>query len=570
MRVAWVVAGAVTVGGSSAGAQQRDTLERGLSRDVQREAIALYNAAALRTRGRAVVDSGRTVSGDVAVLDGPVIIAGRVTGRVVAVNADVLLRSGGRIDGDLVVVGGEVEGIRDDAVGGETRLYRHRLRYVDLGDSLALRGDDDEEEERAELDWWRRLERRRAAASRSVLFIGSSGTYNRVEGLPIGIGPRLRHSIGDARLALDAFVVLRSETSFRSDSTDVGYDARLELRPRRRGVAVGGRLYDVNAPAESWQLSDLEVGLASFLTRRDYRDYYNRRGGSGYLALVDRYWGEVSAGYGHERWSARANAAPWSIFRSGSSWRPNPTLDAGRMHLLTLRGRLDTRNDPVFTKDGWLVLLDLEHGRGRLTELGATSPGVRSPERVDGDGFRTDYLRGFVDVRKYSRLSPHGQLNLRGVFGGWLAGDELPLQRRLSIDGPGVVPGYGFRRTRGLEAGMCATDASSAAGLPAQCERIALAQAEARGDIRFAVSIFGFRFNRYPEWVGFADVGRGWLVRSDAPGSAGYSSTRVPPLSTFRSDLGIGLDFGPAGIYLAKALSHDEPPLAFIRLRRRF
>ena len=86
----------------------RDPLPRGLSREVQREAIALFNSSALRARGRTAVDSGRTLAGDVAVLDGPIVVAGRVTGRVTAINADVLLRRGARIDGDLVVVGGEV------------------------------------------------------------------------------------------------------------------------------------------------------------------------------------------------------------------------------------------------------------------------------------------------------------------------------------------------------------------------------------------------------------------------------------------------------------------------------
>jgi hypothetical protein len=562
-----LVATAATLAAQERVARDTTLVRRGLPPDVQRDAIALFNASALRARGRTEVDSGRTITGDVAVLDGPVIVAGRITGRVTAINADVIVRSTGRIDGDLVVVGGEAEGLRSGAIGGETRLYRDRLYYVDEGDRLAMRTDE-EEDERDDLDWWRRFERR-LTTRRNRIHIASAGAYNRVEGLPVNIGPVIRHNIGDARLLLDAFVVMRTETSFRSDSSDIGYNARLELRPRRRGVAVGGRLFEVNSSTEAWQLSDLEAGLASFLTRRDYRDYYGRHGGAGYISLVDRYWGELSLSYGHERWGPRADADPWSLFRAGSAWRPNPLLDEGRMHLVTLSGRLDTRNDRVDPKDGWLVLLDVERGSGQITQFGPTSPGVRPSVLLSDGGFPIWYARGFVDIRRYTRLSPHGQLDIRGVFGGWLGGDELPLQRRLSVDGPGAMPGFGFRRTRALEAGVCATDVASAAGLPAQCERIALMQVEARGDIRFAVSVFGLRFDRYPEWVGFADVGRGWLVRNDG-GNAGYASNAFPPLSTFRADIGGGLHFGPVGVYLVKAVSHDEPPLALIRLRRRF
>ena len=544
----------------------RDTaVRRGLPADVQREVVQRYNGAALRVGGRMEVDTGRVVEGTLAVLRGPVVIAGRVRGAVVAINADVILRSGAVVDGDLIVVGGEVEGIRAGAVGGETRIYRDPLRYAEEGDRLVIVEADDDE---PGSDWWRRWERRRVRGQ-STFHIGSAGAYNRVEGLPINIGPWIRHNTGDARLHLDAFVVLRTETLFKHDSSDVGYDARLELRPRRRGVAVGGRAYDVNAPVEAWQLSDLEAGLSAFISRRDYRDYHGRRGGSGYVSLVDRYWGEVSLSYGHEHWGPRAGADPWSLLYSGSAWRENPLMDEGRMHLVHLNGRLDTRNDRLEPKDGWLVLLEIERGTGRLSQFGPTSPGVRVTPTVPVGGAPSRYLRGMIDVRRYTRLSPHGQLNMRGVLGGWLSGDELPLQRRLSVDG-GVMPGLGFRRGRGLEAGVCATVSTAPPGIPAQCERIALGQVEFRGELPWEVSLFGWPLGR-AEWVTFGDIGRGWLVTGDASGSGGYRSDAFPSLSTFRSDIGAGIHLGFAGLYLAKSLSHGaEPPVAFVRLRRRF
>src|SRR5919109_922675 len=90
------------------GAQQSDsTFDRtGLPRDVAREATRLFNeTAALRTTDRLEIDEDRVVDGDVAVLNGPVIISGRVRGRVLAINSDVILRHSERIDGDLLVVG---------------------------------------------------------------------------------------------------------------------------------------------------------------------------------------------------------------------------------------------------------------------------------------------------------------------------------------------------------------------------------------------------------------------------------------------------------------------------------
>ena len=77
-------------------------------------------------------------------------------------------------------------------------------------------------------------------------------------------------------------------------------------------------------------------------------------------------------------------------------------------------------------------------------------------------------------------------------------------------------------------------------------------------------------FHRDGTWVVFADAGRGWLV--GAPdGRLTYASGRIPSFSTFRSDIGAGLDFGGVGFYMAKAMSSSEEPLRlFVRLRHRF
>jgi hypothetical protein len=186
------------------------------------------------------------------------------------------------------------------------------------------------------------------------------------------------------------------------------------------------------------------------------------------------------------------------------------------------------------------------------------------------------YTRGLVDVRRYNRLSPRSQVNLRLVAGGWLAGDELPLQRRLSVDGPGALPGFDFRRTdAGNDVATCSGAGFAPGGQPAQCERIALVQAEYRGDLHF--DLLGksewdnlMQAGTNAAWIVFADAGRGWLVRRRSGGS-GYSAWVVPPLSTFRVDVGVGVDLRLIGFYVAKAVSDgDEPLNFFVRLRHRF
>jgi hypothetical protein len=72
-------------------------------------------------------------------------------------------------------------------------------------------------------------------------------------------------------------------------------------------------------------------------------------------------------------------------------------------------------------------------------------------------------------------------------------------------------------------------------------------------------------------WVLFADAGRGWLVDQPNAVAGSYGSGVLPPLSTFRTDLGVGLDVAGIGVYCAKALSSPSEPLNFfVRLRHRF
>ena len=184
------------------------------------------------------------------------------------------------------------------------------------------------------------------------------------------------------------------------------------------------------------------------------------------------------------------------------------------------------------------------------------------------------YQRGFLDVRRYNRVSPSAQLNVRLVLGGWLSGDALPLERRLSIDGPGTVPGFDFRTAGGTDVGTCSQGAAPA-GDPAQCDRVGLAQFEYRSDMRVSLSSGrgSSRFTRFRAdgaWVFFGDAGRGWLVNS--PGSPlNVGRHELPELSSYRTDLGAGFDFNHFGIYLAKALSDPKEQLnVFVRVRHRF
>lgn len=554
------------------GGAQRDTSARqqALPEDVRRDVVARWNGPnVVRGTGRIEIEAGREVTGNVAVSGGPLIIAGHVAGSVLGLNADVTLRPTAQIDGELLVVGGQVDGRPLARVAEAVRVYRAPLTYRDDGDRIVAIADSSRDNE----SWWRRLERRHSGNRTEVLRVVEAGAYNRVEGLPIGLGPVVHRVVPWGSFDVEAAAVVRTETSFNSDQGDVGQKLRGEVRlGTDRGIGVGARMYNVVDPIESWQLTNLETALAAFLFRRDYRDYFQRHGATGYVTLYGAPNLSLGGSYGVERWSSREVHNPFSLFQAEDSWRPNPFVDEGVFHLANIALAWDTRTDPLDPWSGWLINSDVEYGRGSIAV-----PALITDPRSAGRTGPTSYTRGFFDVRRYNRLGPKAQLNMRVVFGGWLSGDPLPLERRLSVDGPGVLPGFDFRSSRGgRDVGTC----SAGVGVPgaaAECERIALGQIEYRGDLHLGITDnLEDYLRQYLSAHGgialvlFADAGRGWLLGPD-DGGLSYGTHTLPPLSTFRSDLGIGIDLAGIGVYAAKSVSTPSQPVNFfVRLRHRF
>jgi hypothetical protein len=534
---------------------------------VQATAVNTYNAAGtMRLSGALDVTPDRVISGDVAVLNGPVTVAGRIDGTLVAINADVRLVTGASITGNLIVVGGTVT--REDGVnvGGEVRTQAELLFYTIEDDRLVPEGRG--------TDWrprFGRTEYEDRGDSYTDLFFLAARSYNRVEGLSAVIGPRIRRPTTWGRVEVEAFGVVRSAEPIRWDRGTLGHDIRADLRLGvTNGLTLGARAFDVIDPVEDWQLRDTEAGLAAFVLHRDMRDWYGRHG---FEASLGGRLGEemsLSVAGGSERWRSPMSRAPFTLFRDGDPWRQNPGLDVGKVDLTTIRLAVDTRDrlrSPWL--GGWYIRADLERGRGSITRDPGPLPVVPFPEDVN-------YTRGFVDARRYTRISHGTAVNARVVAGGWLGGDQLPLQRRLSVGGPGSVEGHDFRRAFYDTDVFTCGGMAERAGRPTLCDRIALAQLELRQEFDIDVFRNDHRddwwrpgLNTRPAWVIFADAGRGWGVQQ---GSAGIQHERgLPPLSSFRTSIGAGLDFGSLGVYLAKSTSTGREPLnVIVRLGRRF
>ena len=245
----------------------------GVPRDVALEVTRLFNATTTRkVRGDFTLAANDTVRGDLAVLNGNARLAGVVNGEVIVLNGDVVLVEGARLAKGLTVVGGTLQAPERPNVTGEIRVWSARYRYQESGDTLVADTDF-----LTRFSQW--VQEDDAGETESQLFFTSAHTYNRVEGLPIYVGPRFRARSGATRVRAELYGIFRTGDRLVWNDENLGHRALFEVRQgEQAGIAVGTRLFDEVDAMERWQLSDGEVGLATFLFSRDYRDYWERHG----------------------------------------------------------------------------------------------------------------------------------------------------------------------------------------------------------------------------------------------------------------------------------------------------
>jgi len=542
-----------------------------LPRLVAEEAIRLYNApTTTRLVGRARLPRGNEWRGNVAVRNGGAWVGGRVQGLLLVINGDAVLDSAAVIAGDVIVIGGTLARAPGASVGGEVRVYREPLAYRADGDAIAVAPANPRR-------WMRNLGVEKSwgtADSRSSLTLATGGTFNRVEGLPVVFGPLFDWKLQqNVRLRVDALGVFRTAGDFTDKRSDLGYMLRTELRSGEvPAYGLEFRAYDLVTPVEDWGLRNAEVGWAAFLFQRDYRDYYLNKGIAGQAFLRPERPLSVTLELRRDWHSSVAARDPWTALRNDQAWRPNPPIDDG--HYTTFSGlvTLDTRNDRLEPTAGWYLRARFENSRSKdVSPQPGVPTSVRRPIPTDGS---YAFTRAFFDFRRYARVSPSGRVNLRVLAGGWIGGDPLPLQQRLSLGGPDPLAGYGFRHTA---CNRDIVDPVFAGTLVAACDRVILVQAEYRGHMALhwsykasrpqdeeAKSLFTLQG---PDLVVLGDAGQAWLVGS---GPGRLPSDRLPTLGSWIANLGLGVDWGGLGLYAAKAVTAGERLRFTVRLDHRF
>lgn len=523
-------------------AQQPEPLEA-LPDSIAYRVVAIYNQdGTLRLSGESEIAPGTGVDGAVAALNGPLRIAGSVEGDVVVINGDVELAGGARVTGDVIAVGGSVLREAGAQVNGRVLAYREPLRFRYQDGRLRYVPPHLERGLSAGREW---------RFGRADLYIAAHGSYNRVEGLPVAFGPRLRLGGGNPT-RLQALAIYRTGVGLHFDIDDMGYDLAADQQIGVRGLNLGVRLFSEVEPVESWSVSDRESSLAAFLLHRDYRDHYDRTGWAVGVHL-DRPDLPVTAElwYRDETHDAVAPREPWTILDNEEPWRPEPLVAEGRLRSALLSLRYDTRNDPDDASFGWLIQATAEQGIGGSLSLPGDVPGAATA--------RTGFNAMSVDVRRYLRLSPYAQFAIRGMLAGSIDGKALPPQRQHALGGEGSLPAFGLLQ---FDCGARAQALTASGAFPYYgCDRMALVQLEYQASFPIARRLLekigiAEHFTNTVRWSAFFDTGRAW-TRQEAREDRGVG------LSDFAADAGVGLRVGPLGAYWAVPLSAGDKRINF-------
>lgn len=521
--------------------------------------VAFYNSdTTTRLGADAHIAAGTTVRGGVALVDGTLTIDGAVEGDVVVINGDLVIRDGARVTGDVTVTGGRTRVEGSGTVAGTVITYREPLPYRFTAAGIA-HAPAVEEGLAAGRDF---------GFGRTDLLIASHGAYNRAEGLPLAIGPRIRFAGAYPTTARALMIIRTATTSEAASELDLdrfGYDVRVEqvIAPAA-GLTVGARLYSEVDAIESWGTSDRESALSTFVLHRDMRDHYERDGWSLYTRLQrpgSRYRAELA--YRDEHHRAVPPADPFALFYRSRGWRPEPSVGEGDLRMVAADATYDTRNEVRDPSAGWHIRVGLEKGLGGSLD----NPGAFDPELLAmlRRPVRADYITMQTDIRRYARLSPYARLAVRVAGAASLDGEALPPQRQHALGGEGSLPGY---RLFEFDCGarINTVDLRGDRYHPYYgCDQVALIQVEYQAGFPFGrrlareIGITG-SVGQLVRWVAFFDAGRAWNEPGAHDGRAGGNDD-------FSADGGLGLRVGPLGMYWAVPLSGGRDGFNFfIRL----
>jgi hypothetical protein len=219
--------------------------------------------------------------------------------------------------------------------------------------------------------------------------------------------------------------------------------------------SVGGSFYDKTDSYDKEIIGDGENFIAASLVKRDYRDYFDRRGVTGFVALRPAKCHTVKLAYSSDEYRALETRAHAAIFRRDAEFAQNPrnsyqigcgpgmcwpASEVISLKSLGLSYEFDSRDCPKTASTGiWARLGSEWAGRDFGGDL--------------------DYTRYTADLRFYNKVSSKQKYAIRLMAGGMdvpadahcpcTQGPEDFFPKQFYVGGIGTMPGYDYKEFKG-------------------------------------------------------------------------------------------------------------------------
>jgi cytoskeletal protein CcmA (bactofilin family) len=294
--------------------------------------------------------------------------------------------------------------------------------------------------------------------------VDGSLDYNRVDGLYLGLIASNQSNM----YPLPRFY-LEGGHSFKRDRWLYG----VELEQPILGpfaFSVGGSFYDKTDSYDKEIVSDGENLISSSLLKRDYRDYFDHRGATAFVALRPFQWNTLKLAYISDVYRPLATRAHAGIFRRHEDFDPNPhnrAIPDEDSRDPDLANPYQICCDPVTGErlcDKIMVkAMTVSYEFDSRDKHDTPSHGLwarAEAEWAGGDfGGDLDYSRYLADLRFYNKISSRQKYAIRVKAGGMdvpcdascceVPGPEYFFPKQFYVGGIGTLPGYDYKEFRG-------------------------------------------------------------------------------------------------------------------------
>ena len=472
--------------------------------------------------GDKTVEATEDLQANVVVKRGNLTVYGKIEGDVLVVGGTLYVRDHGYVGGNARVVNGDIVKDEDAVVLGymdkttsSSSSYRESKRTFSRA---SHRLNANWVKEYTNLD--------------NFIF-----RYNRVEGLFLGLGSEKRY-YWDGYRSYNSYGSIGYGFKSKGWRGNLGLTRQFAVYDDETGSGhlfeIGVEGYRLTDSKDDWIIGVHENSAAAIFIHEDFRDYYERRGvavHAGWFTQSEDLTTQLQLEYRSDSYFSMEKRTEWSIFGGNKMFRENPPIDPGKMRSVVGSGGLSTLDKTVYGPEGWSIYATAEVARR-------------------GFGSEFSFSQFVADVRRYQPLGRFDNVNVRVRLG--TSGGTVPIQKQFDLGGLGTLNGFPFKDESGGN-------------------RMIL------GNFEYIVNgDFLHDLDFWPSWILrnfnillLADAGWITMVPADVQWTEGFESARF---SGFQSDVGVGFSNRRGSVRAAFVWRTDIPssPRFIFRFSRPF